>query len=114
MSLPSREELIQSLSINFQEEQCTLIIKDKKEHQIDCAYNQWLSGTTSLYGEPSSKVEVSGAWADANTFTMKIIYIETPHTLTMTFEFEGENLSLKRRWSVSFGELELPVLIGTK
>ncbi len=114
ISLPSREKSIQSLSLNFQKEQCTLVIKDTKEHRMDCAYNRWLSGTTSLYGEPSSKVEVSGAWTNANTFTMKVIYIETPHCLTMTFEFDGDKVTLKRRWNVSFGELELPVLTGSQ
>jgi CubicO group peptidase (beta-lactamase class C family) len=112
MSLPSWEKPIESLGLNFQKEQCTLMIKDEKEHHITCAYHQWLSGTTSLYSQPSSKVEVSGGWLNAKTFSMKIIFIETPHCLTMTFEFEGDKLTVKRRWNVSFGELELPVLVG--
>ena len=86
----------------------------QKENTIVCAYNQWLASETSFYGEPSSKVEVSGAWTNANTFTMKVIYIETPHCLTMTFEFDGDEVIVQRFWNVSFGKLKLPVIIGTK
>ncbi len=114
MSLPSWEKPIQSLSLSFQKEQCTLVVKDEKENTIVCAYNQWLASETSFYGEPSSKVEVSGAWTNANRFTMKVIYIETPHCLTMTFEFDGDEVIVQRFWNVSFGKLELPVIIGTK
>jgi hypothetical protein len=112
MSLPSWEKPLNSLNIHFQKELCTLVIKDEKEHRIVCAYNQWLSGETSLYSQTLSKVEVSGTWTNDNTFTMKIIYIETPHCLTMQFMFDGDKLTLKRNWNVSFGPLELPELSG--
>jgi hypothetical protein len=106
---------IQAVTLYFHEKNCLLVIADaEKEHQIRCAYNQWLRGTTKFYDQPSAKVEASGAWSDSNTFTLTIFSIETPHSLTMTFRFDGEALTLKRRWNVSFGPLELPVLTGNK
>jgi hypothetical protein len=113
LTKPNQEELIQSVSLHFGQENAFLVIKDtQKEHQLDCAYNQWLSGTTTFYSEPASKVGVSGAWTDEKTFTLKIIFIETPHCLTASFHFDGERLSLNRKWNVSFGPLDLPQLTG--
>jgi CubicO group peptidase (beta-lactamase class C family) len=109
------EETIQSVSLNFHDNEWLLNIQTlRNEHQFNSAYNQWTSGKTAFYGEPSSDVEVSGAWTDANTFTVQITYIETPHCLTMRFCFDRKNLTLKRKWNVSFGPLELPVLRGNK
>lgn len=107
------EETIQTVTLHFHDKDCLLVLADTKtEHQIKCAYNQWLSGVAKFYDQPSAKVEASGAWTDSTTFILKIFSIETPHSLTMTFHFDGETLTLKRRWNVSFGPLELPVLTG--
>jgi CubicO group peptidase (beta-lactamase class C family) len=100
----------QNVSLNFSD--------DKGEHQVLCGYKEWSSGMTTFYSPVNSlhvqptKVEVSGAWTDANTLTVKIIYIETPHCLTMTFHFDGNKVTIKRRWNESFGPLELPPLVG--
>jgi hypothetical protein len=110
---PKDEEAVQTVTLHFNEKDCLLVITTaNKEHHLRCAYNEWLAGVTKFYDQPSAKVEASGAWTDTHTFTLKIFSIETPHSLMMTFQFGRESLTLKRRWNVSFGPLELPVLMG--
>jgi CubicO group peptidase (beta-lactamase class C family) len=115
------EENLHTITLHFREQDCLLKFTDhKQEHQIICAYNQWLSGTTTFYTPVNNfhtrpaKIEASGAWTDPNTFTVEIIYSESPHCLTVSCHFDGNNLTLKRHWNVSFGPLELPVLTGNK
>ncbi len=121
MKSDENEKNFRTITLHFRDNDCLLRLTDEKqEHQISCGYNQWLTGATTFYTPvnafhtPPTKIEASGAWTDATIFTLKIIYIETPHSLTMTFQFDGETLTLKRRWNVSFGPLELPVLVGSK
>jgi CubicO group peptidase (beta-lactamase class C family) len=117
--LEPNAENFRSATLHFHDQNCSLIFSDDKgELHIVCGYNQWSSGTTTFYSPVNmfhaqpTKIEASGAWTDANTFTVKIIYIETPHCLTMNFYFDGNSVTIKRRWNESFGPLELPVLMG--
>jgi CubicO group peptidase (beta-lactamase class C family) len=115
LAKPNYGEAIQNITLYFHNNECLLVVTDtNKEHQLKCGYHQWLSGETTFYGEPTSKIEASGAWTDATTFILKIIYIETPHCLTISCFFDGDNLTMKQRWNVSFGPLDLPVLVGSK
>jgi CubicO group peptidase (beta-lactamase class C family) len=115
------KESLRTVTLHFHDQNCLLsFTDDQQEHQAGCGYNQWLSGTTTFYtpvnafhNQPT-KIEASGAWTDATTFTVKIIYIETPHRLTMAFHFDKNTVTINRRWNVSFGPLELPVLVGNK
>jgi CubicO group peptidase (beta-lactamase class C family) len=115
LAKPNYGEPIQNVALHFHENECLLVIKDtKKEHHVKCGYQQWLSSKTTFYGEPTSTIKASGAWTDPNTFTLKIIYIETPHCLTLSCTFDQKTLTVKQRWNVSFGPLELPILTGNK
>lgn len=115
------EENLRTVTLHFRDQDCLLSFSDdKQEHQVICGYNQWLTGTTTFYtpvnafhAQPAT-IEASGAWTEPNTFTAKIIYIETPHCLTINFHFDKNDLTIKRRWNVSFGPLELPLLTGSK
>lgn len=119
--LESSSENFQTVTLHFHDEDCLLSFSDStRKHEVVCGYNTWQSGTTTLPAEVNlfhshpNKVEASGAWTDANIFTVKIIYIETPHCLTVTFHFDGSKLTLKRKWNVSFGPLNSPILTGSQ
>lgn len=114
-------ENFRAVTLHFHDQNFSLTFSDDKgEHHVACGYNEWSRGTTTFYSPVNmfhaqpTEVEASGAWADTNTLTVKIIYIETPHCLTMTFHFDENNLTIKRRWNVSFGPLELPTLTGNQ
>jgi CubicO group peptidase (beta-lactamase class C family) len=117
--LENSQENLPSVMLHFRDETCLLSLSDgQQEHRVTCGYNKWLSGTTTLPAEVNlfhnhaDEIEASGAWTDTNTFVMKIIYVETPHCLTATFHFDRSKLTVKRKWNVSFGSLELPELNG--
>jgi hypothetical protein len=117
--LEPNPENLRLVSLHFNDQNVSLNFSDNKgEHPVLCGHNEWLSSTTTFYSPVNTlhvqptKVKVNGAWTDANTLAVKIIYIETPHCLTITFHFDRNNVKIKRRWNESFGPLELPNLIG--
>ncbi|MCA9836480.1 MAG: serine hydrolase [Trueperaceae bacterium] len=71
------------------------------------SYSQ-MRGSLTHHGE--SRVSVSGAWTKDEVFQLCLRFIETPHSLTMSFHFEGTKAKIERRWNVSFGPLELSTL----
>ncbi len=81
---------------------------------LACGYDTWLSVSSSPFGAYPGPLRVSAAWTAAHTFTVKIIYLETPHTLILDWHFGGEEVRLEPRWNVQFGALERPPLTGTR
>jgi CubicO group peptidase (beta-lactamase class C family) len=112
-------ENLRTVTLHFRDQDCLLsMVDDNGTHHVVCGYNQWLTGTTTLRADVNAfhthptKVEASGAWIDSSTFTVKIIYTETPHCVTIACHFDKDSLTIKRRWNVSFGPLNLPELHG--
>ena len=107
------EEQIESATLTFKENRCRLtLIAEEVQHRIECAHNTWVKGTTALVGLPKRRVAASGAWSDADTYTLKLCYYETPFVQTITCRFEGDQVTLKRKLNVSFGPTERPALVG--
>jgi hypothetical protein len=48
-------------------------------------------------------VAVNGAWEAPDTYTVNIIYYETPESISYTFKFEGNRLLWDTREKASFG-----------
>lgn len=57
-------------------------------------------------------VAASGAWAAADTFTVKIVLPQTPYYTTLNFKFEGDRVVFDSEYSVSFGPTKPPQLVG--
>jgi hypothetical protein len=117
--LEKSQENLQTVTLHFHDDNCSLSLSDgQQEHLVMCGYSAWMSSVTTLPAEVNlfhshpDKIEASGAWTDASTFVVKIIYVETPHCLTAAFYFDGDKLTLKRKWNVSFGPLNLPEVRG--
>lgn len=107
------ESLLVSASLAWGTDHFLLILQDdEQDHRIACGHGAWLAGETGFGSREARKIMASGAWTGTHTFTAKICFVETPHTLTVDLQFEGDLLHLGRRWNVSFGPLELPSLIG--
>lgn len=111
------------LSLSRTGESWVFGIKDAfGEHAIRCGYGTWeasetvFSGSllpTSGVGHPDpAPVWASGAWTAADTFTLKVQCLETPHALTLSCRFNGPTLTLSRHWNVQFGPVVLPLLEG--
>ena len=57
-----------------------------------------------------SKVAVNGAWEAPDTYTVNLIYYETPESMTFTFRFEDDKLFWDTERLASFGPRRLAQL----
>jgi CubicO group peptidase (beta-lactamase class C family) len=100
--LDTNELGLQSASFVFGKDGCRFRLNDSEhEFPVVCGVGQWQRGVTALPGTPprlisggapksgtQSKVAVSGAWVDQNTFQMVFRYYETPHHDAVTCRFD--------------------------
>ena len=104
---------IHSFKFDFDEINWTLeLLSHHDSHIIKGNYQEDLEGLSSFGLLPDSKVSVSGAWITETSFRLLFRIMETPHSLTMSFGFDGDKVSLDRHWNVSFGPLALPQIQG--
>jgi len=59
-----------------------------------------MAAKNNLKGLPPFKVAGEYTWLDASTLEMIIRYTESPHTRTITYKFEGDNVSVVVKRSV--------------
>lgn len=110
---------LQEMKLETTPEGWRLELKSADEtHMLACGYDSWLLASSSPFDAYPGPLRVSAAWTAAHTFTVMIIYLETPHTLILDWHFSedvGEqNVRLEPRWNVQFGALELPALTGRR
>ncbi len=86
----------------------------QKSFVLDCGYESWLPASPGFLDIYPGPVRTSAAWTADDSLTLKLLYLETPHTLTLNLKFVGDSVRLKPRWNVQFGALELPPLTGTR
>ena len=72
----------------------------------------WVTGSTKLGEGFSRRVAASGAWTDADTYTIKFCFYETPFCPTLTGHFVEEQLHFAFKSNVGFGPLEPVQLVG--
>lgn len=91
----------------------TLTVRDARgEHRVDCGFNTWRRGTTTLGEFASQVVAARAAWVSEDTAVLTVCFYETPFTLAVTGRFSGNRVSLEMRRNVSFGPTERPLLEG--
>lgn len=111
--LTANPQKIQSLQVRFANAQCLLSIQtDSAKH--DLAFGaDWQAGTTTMHGPylvagarnslnglPPFQVAGRYRWIDANTLELVLRYIESPHTQTIVFHFNGNKVTTE--WHRSF------------
>jgi CubicO group peptidase (beta-lactamase class C family) len=107
------EEKIQSATLTFKGNRGAITFRDEQgERRIQFGNGDWVKGITSLGGQTDSKVAASGAWTDADTFTLKVCFYETPFVQTLTCKLAGDQVTVTRKMNVGFGPTERPTLVG--
>jgi CubicO group peptidase (beta-lactamase class C family) len=81
-------------------------------HRIAWDHGRWLLGTTTYSPEGLARVGCAGAWTDDDTCTVRICSYETPFCPTLTLRFGDEEMTFHLKMNVSFGDPELPPLVG--
>jgi CubicO group peptidase (beta-lactamase class C family) len=109
---------ISAIQVKFKHDTCQLLVGVRNGINV---YNfgaaKWLPGTTNAPG-PSLllgakedieflapyKVDGSYTWLDQNTLMLKLRYIESPHTETITCHFNGDKLNATVEYSFVYGQ----------
>ncbi len=105
---------IKSISFNFDTSPIQIKIStDTDEYSLSAGYPENELGLLPSPSLVSQKVAVSGAWEDANTYTARIIYYETPQSASFTYKFKGNKLTWDTENKASFGPKNLPQMAGT-
>jgi hypothetical protein len=105
---------IKSISFNFDTSPIQINIStDTDEYSLSAGYPENELGLLPSPSLVSQKVAVSGAWEDANTYTARIIYYETPQSASFTYKFKGNKLTWDTENKASFGPKNLPPMAGT-
>ncbi len=124
-SIEENDKKVRSISLAFKDEVCTLTMKnDTASYNISFTPLKWLEGETerpgpylvgraqnALKGLPPFKVAGEYNWRDDNKLELVLRYIESPHTETITCQFEGNNVKVELKNSFSQGQVT--VLNGT-
>jgi CubicO group peptidase (beta-lactamase class C family) len=95
---------LKTVSLAFQDNTCSFTADD---HTITCGLGAWQRCEAAFPGTPPrlisggmpkktalSKIAASAAWTDDRTLVMQWRYYETPHSDTVTCQFEGGNVTI--------------------
>jgi CubicO group peptidase (beta-lactamase class C family) len=109
---------ISSITINIANKICHVTLKkDSASYALNFETGKWLPGKTDRQGpglvtggrEDFSllvpyKVEGSYGWNDSQTLQLKLRYIESPHTETITCHFNDQQLNADVEYSFNYGK----------
>ena len=106
--IDSNEKKIEKISFAQKGTGITLTIKTNMDsYTLNFGNGQWIQGQTTLLGPslvagaknhfeglPPSQVAGSYRWKGPATLQMQLRYIDSPHTEIMTFNFDGDKISV--------------------
>ena len=113
---------VSAVTLDFAGASPSLAIEDADGlHTLTVGSGQWARQRTGyrkhineLFDTPEQGVAVSGAWSADNTFVARIVFNETPYTMTTTFAFEGEQVRVNSTYNVRWGTPSDPEMTGTR
>jgi len=105
---------LQSLSVSFGQEASFHLLDAAGDYQLVFGDRAWKRSETwlplmkptlmaHLFSQKDRsplKVAAAGQWKDAETFILVMQYLETPHSTTFTFKFQGDELHLDVHYSM--------------
>jgi CubicO group peptidase (beta-lactamase class C family) len=113
-TLEPNDRNIHSIAINFDGPSPEITINTGDgAHTFVAGYQVMEKGILASPTVVSQKVAVNGAWESPDTYTVNIIYYETPESLRYTFKFEGDRLQWDTRRKASFSQNSPAQLKGT-
>jgi hypothetical protein len=73
---------------------------------------EWVTGLCGWDGPVALPLAASGAWTAPDTFTLGLSFTRTPFCPTVTFQFQGDGLTLTYRANVGFGPTDRAPIAG--
>ncbi|MCA9883403.1 MAG: serine hydrolase [Anaerolineae bacterium] len=112
-SMAPNDLKLKSVAMAFGDESSTLTIgTETGEQTVPIGYQTWHKGTAILreYGEEA--VAASGAWTDANTYTVHLCFYESEVGPIFTFHYDGDDLQLGYEPNVSWMPTDVMTIMG--
>jgi len=117
---PENEQGIESVRLDFSGGHPVITFKDKEgTHPIALGLGRWERGTTTfrkrishMWDMAQQGMAAGGAWTDADTFTAKLCFDETPFIITARLKFEGDKLFLDMDHNQRWGEKHRAQIVG--
>jgi CubicO group peptidase (beta-lactamase class C family) len=102
--LESNDLGLQAAAFAFKDDTCVFTADG---HALTCGWESWQRGEAAFPGTPPrlisggmpkqtplSKIAASATWTDDNTLVMTWRYYETPHSDTVTCQFDGNDVTI--------------------
>jgi CubicO group peptidase (beta-lactamase class C family) len=117
---PENELGIRAAGVNFTGDTPHLQLEDGDgKHDIACGIGHWVRGRTFYQKRIANQFDTSEqgiagscGWADDHTFVAKLVFHQTPYTMTHRFSFEGDKLSIDTQHNVRWGDTQRPRISG--
>jgi CubicO group peptidase (beta-lactamase class C family) len=91
----------------------TLVVRvDGAERRIACGRGAWQKGRLAWGRLAEQPAAASGAWTEADTFTAKLCFYETPFVVTLRLKFAGDEVLVTSEANVGFGSTREPEVVG--
>ncbi|MCB0115320.1 MAG: serine hydrolase [Caldilineaceae bacterium] len=112
--IEDNEAKISTLSLAFGVDETIFhLSNDLGDHRIVCGHGEQRFGVTTMNGRGEQRVAASAAWTGEDVHTLKLYFIETPFSLTVDVQFQGDEVTVTFKQNVNFGPTEQPPLKGT-
>jgi hypothetical protein len=106
---------IQSIAFNFETPDPEIILtRDGESETFSAGHGEPMKGMLTSPLVTSDKVAVSGAWEQNDTYSVKVIYYETPQSVLYTFRFAGDTLYWNTENRAAFAPRDPGELIAVK
>jgi len=103
-TLEENNRSIKSITFNFEGSANEITFATEEgEQTVRVGYQQMEEGNLSSPFVVSDKVAVNGAWTAPDTYTINLIYFETPESAEYIFRFEDDTLFWDTERKASFG-----------
>ena len=112
-TLEQNDRNFQSIAFSFEDPSPEITITGGDGvHTFRAGYQTMVKGMLPGTTVTSDRVAVNGAWETPDTYTVNIIYYETPESISYTFKFEGNRLLWDTRRKASFSPSHPAQLAG--
>jgi len=114
-SFPANEQKLEALALEMggDGDAASLVIRvDGAERRLACGRGTWRKGRFAYGFLSEQPAAAAGAWTADGVFTAKVLFPETPYSLTLGLRFTGDELALDAEYNVAFGPTKLPTLGG--
>jgi hypothetical protein len=111
---PTNDQKLETLTLEpGPEGAATLVLRlGGAEQRIACGHGEWRKGRVTLGTFPEQPVAASGAWTASDTYSAKLVFYETPFSLTLHLRFAGDEVTDDGEYNVAFGPTKQPQLTG--